>query len=174
MPVAQQISTIFRRDILPEKISADGLKNVSHAELIDLLNQDLLREYQTIIAYVVYSQALKGAESLNTVGELEKYVIRELNHAMILGEQIDFLTSMLLDDSDSLGTSKKAIEMLQSELGKEAEIIRNYSERIRQCDNLSEHTISRQIRAIQIDKQIHQTALAVALSKNSYNQLQVA
>jgi bacterioferritin (cytochrome b1) len=105
---------------------------------------------------------------------LEEHVVRGLNHARILGEQIDCLTSMVLDEDSALSTSKKAIEMLQLERNHDAEIIRNYSERISQCENLAEYAICEQIRGIQTDKQIHQKALATALSKNVSSQFQAA
>ena len=151
-----------------------GLQKVSHAELIDLLNQDLSREYQAIIAYVVYSQVLKGSEFMHITGEVEKHVARELNHALILGEQIDYLASMMANEATALATTKKAVAMLQLDFNNEAEVIRNYSERILQCEELAEYAICEQIRGIQIDKQIHQTSMAKALSMNSSNQLQAA
>jgi len=157
---------------LIEELHVDGSKRVSRAELINFLNQDLSREYQAIIAYVVYSQVLKGAEFMHVAGEIEKHVARELNYALILGEQIDYLASLQVDESGTLNTSKKAIEMLQMERDNEAEVIQNYTERIRQCEALAEYAISEQIRGIQIDKQIHQIALATALSKNAFKQLQ--
>ena len=159
---------------MTDTMSAEALKRVTHAELIDLLNQDLSREYQAIIACVVYSQVLKGAEFMHIAGELEKHVVRELNHALILGEQIDYLAGMLVDESSALSTSKKAIEMLRLERDNEAEIIRNYSERILQCEDLAEYAICEQIRGIQIDKQIHQASLTTVLSKNASNQFQAA
>jgi bacterioferritin len=105
---------------------------------------------------------------------LEEHVIRELYHARILGEQIDYLASMVVDEASALSTSKKAIEMLQLERDHEAQIIRNYSERISQCEYLDEYAICEQIRGIQIDKKIHQKALATALSKNVSSQFQAA
>jgi hypothetical protein len=64
--------------------------------------------------------------------------------------------------------------MLQLERDNEAEIIRNYSERILQCEDLAEYAICEQIRGIQIDKQIHQTVLATALTRNASTQFQAA
>ena len=152
--------------MIREKL-VEGAKRVSHVELIDLLNQDLSREYQAIIAYVVYSQVLKGAEYTYVAGVLEEHVIRELNHAVILGEQVDRLTCMALKDPITLRTSKKTIEMLQLERSHEAEISRNYRERISQCEALAEYAICEKIREILTDKQIHQKALETALSKNA-------
>ena len=45
--------------------SAANEDEISRDRLAELLNEDLSREYQAIIAYVVYSQSegVKGAES---------------------------------------------------------------------------------------------------------------
>ncbi|WP_420238348.1 ferritin-like domain-containing protein [Telmatobacter bradus] len=157
-----------------EELLVDGVKQVSNAELIELLNQDLSREYMAIIAYVVYSQVLKSAEFMHVAGELEKHVVRELNHALILGEQIDYLTNTLVDEASTLSTSKKAIEMLQLECDNEAEIIQNYRKRICQCEDLAEYAVCEQIRGIMNHKIIHQNALTTALSKNASSQYQAA
>jgi len=62
---------------LKDETASVGVKKVSRSELIELLNQDLAREYQAIIAYVVYSQVLKGAEFMNIAGELVKHAAQE-------------------------------------------------------------------------------------------------
>src|SRR6185312_12863693 len=67
---------------------------VSREDLIALLNEDLSREYQAIIAYVVYSQVLKGAAYMNIAQELEKHAGEELAHALIISKQIDYLGGM--------------------------------------------------------------------------------
>ncbi len=148
-----------------DKVSA-GFKKVSRSELIDLLNQDLAREYQAIIAYVVYSQVLKGAEFMNIAGELEKHAAQELNHALIISKQIDYLGGMPTVEPKTVRTSEKAEQMLQFDLDNETETIRNYRERVRQCEELAEFAMSEQIREILIDEQDHQIALATALGKN--------
>jgi bacterioferritin len=79
---------------LKDETASGGVQKVSRPELIELLNQDLAREYQAIIAYVVYSQVLKGAEFMNIAGELEKHAAQELNHALIVAKQIDYLGGM--------------------------------------------------------------------------------
>ena len=145
-----------------EKASA-GFKKVSRKELIGLLNEDLSREYQAIIAYVVYSQVLKGAEYMNIAGELEKHAAEELSHALIISNQIDYLGGMPTVTPKPVKTSEKAKEMLQFDLDNETETIRNYRERVRQCEALDEFAMSEQIREILIDEQDHQIALATAL-----------
>ena len=151
---------------MKDETASSAIKKVSRPELIELLNQDLAREYQAIIAYVVYSQVLKGAEYMNIAGELEKHAAQELNHAIIIAQQIDYLGGMPTVQPKSVKTSEKAEEMLQFDLENETETIRNYRERVHQCEALDEYAMSEQIREILIDEQDHQIALATALGKN--------
>jgi bacterioferritin len=153
----------WRKTGLKNETVSAGSKKVSRDELIDLLNQDLSREYQAIIAYVVYSQVLKGAEYMNIAGELEKHAAEELSHALIISQQIDYLGGMPTVEPKKVKTSEKAKEMLQFDLDNETETIRNYRERVRQCEELGEYAMSEQIREILIDEQDHQIALATAL-----------
>jgi len=69
-------------------------QTVTRAQLIDKLNEDLSREYQAIIAYVVYSQVLKGAQYMSIAGELEKHASEELAHALTISKHIDYLGGM--------------------------------------------------------------------------------
>jgi bacterioferritin len=151
---------------LKDETVIGGVKKVSRSGLIDLLNQDLAREYQAIIAYVVYSQVLKGAEFMNIAGELEKHAAQELSHALIIAKQIDYLGGMPTVEPKIVRTSEKADQMLQFDLENETETIRNYRERVRQCEELSEYAMGEQIREILIDEQDHQIALATALGKS--------
>src|ERR1039457_3130977 len=142
------------------------IKKVRRPTLIELLNQDLAREYQAIIAYVVYSQVLKGAEFMNIAGELEKHAAQELSHALIVAKQIDYLGGMPTVEPKTVRTSEKANQMLQFDLENETETIRNYRERVRQCEELAEYAMSEQIREILMEEQDHQIALATALGKS--------
>ena len=151
---------------MKNETASGGFKKVSRDELIGLLNEDLSREYQAIIAYVVYSQVLKGAEYMNIAGELEKHAAEELNHALILSNQIDYLGGMPVVHPKPVKTSEKAKEMLQFDLDNETETIRNYRQRIKQCEELGEYAISEHIREILLDEQDHQIALATALGKS--------
>jgi bacterioferritin len=151
---------------LKDEAASPAVKKLSRPELITLLNEDLAREYQAIIAYVVYSQVLKGPEYMNIAGELEKHAAQELSHALIIAQQIDYLGGMPTVQPKSVRTSEKAEEMLQFDLDNETETIRNYRERVRQCEELGEYAMSEQIREILIDEQDHQIALATALGKN--------
>jgi bacterioferritin len=136
---------------------------MTRERLIALLNEDLAREYQAIISYVIYSQVLKGAEYMNIAGELEKHATEELSHALIVSNQIDYLGGMPVAHAKPVRTSEKAKEMLQFDLENETETIRNYRERIHQCEELEEYAIAEHIREILLDEQDHAIALATAL-----------
>ena len=149
-----------------EKSSVSSTAAISRNELVKLLNEDLSREYQAIISYVVYSQVLKGAEFMNVAGELEKHAGEELAHALVLSNQIDYLGGMPVVQSKPVRTSEKAREMLRFDLENETETIRNYRQRVHQCEDLGEFAIAEHIREILMDEQDHLTALATALGEN--------
>jgi bacterioferritin len=146
--------------------SSDGAAQISRQDLIKLLNEDLAREYQAIIAYVVYSQVLKGAQYMNIAGELEKHAQQELEHALILSKQIDYLGGMPTATPRPVKTSDKAEDMLRFDLDNENETVRNYRERVRQCEALGEFAIAEHIREILMQEQEHQIDLAAALGEN--------
>ena len=140
--------------------------SISRDRLAELLNEDLSREYQAIIAYVVYSQVLKGPEFMNIADQLEIHAQEELKHALILSRQIDYLGKMPTVTPKPVKTSEKAREMLRFVLDNENETIRNYRERVRQCETLGEFAMAEQIRQILIDEQDHQIDLATALGED--------
>ncbi len=145
------------------KQAAQPQSEITREKLIELLNEDLSREYQAIIGYVVYSQVLKGAEYMNVAGELEKHAAEELGHALIIANQIDYLGGMPSVQAKPVRTSEKAKDMLQFDLANETETIRGYTQRIRQCDQLGEFAMAEHIREILMDEQDHLIALATAL-----------
>jgi bacterioferritin len=139
---------------------------ITREQLIKLLNEDLEREYQAIISYVVYSQVLKGAEYMNIAGELEKHAGEELAHALIISNQIDYMGGMPAAVPKPVRTSEKAKDMLRFDLENETETIRNYRERVHQCEALGEYATAEFIREILKDEQDHLIALATALGEN--------
>lgn len=139
------------------------VKSISRDRLAELLNEDLSREYQAIISYVVYSQVLKGAEYMSIADQLETHAKQELNHALIISRQIDYLGKMPSVTPKPVRTSEKAKEMLRFDLENENETIKNYRERVRQCEALGEYAMAEQIRQILVDEQDHQIDLATAL-----------
>jgi len=143
--------------------SSDGGRTVSRQQLVNLLNEDLAREYQAIITYVVYSQVLKGAAYMNIAAQLEQHAAQELQHALTISRQIDYLGGMPIVTAKPVKTSAKAEEMLRFDLDNENETIRNYRERVRQCEAIGEYALAEIIREILINEQDHQIDLATAL-----------
>src|SRR6187402_3235966 len=141
-------------------------KKVTREQLIKLLNEDLEREYQAIIAYVVYSQVLKGAEYMSIADELAVHAGEELQHAITLANQIDYLGGMPKVTPKPVKTSEKATDMLRFDLDNENETIRNYRERVHQCETLGEYALAEQIREILVQEQEHQMDLAMALGED--------
>jgi bacterioferritin len=136
---------------------------LTRQKLVDLLNEDLAREYQAIISYVVYSQVLKGAEYMSIADELEVHAGEELQHAITIANQIDYLGGMPKVTPKPVKTSEKAKEMLRFDLDNENETVRNYRQRVKQCEDLGEFAIAEHIRQILMQEQDHQIALATAL-----------
>jgi bacterioferritin len=145
--------------------SVDNEKTISRARLAELLNEDLSREYQAIIGYVVYSQVLKGAEYMNIADQLAIHAKQELDHALLISRQIDYLGAMPTVKPQPVRTSEKAKDMLRFDLENENETIKNYRERVRQCEELGEFAMAEQIRQILVDEQDHQIDLATALGQ---------
>src|ERR1700735_4693483 len=94
-------------------------KTISRDRLAQLLNEDLSREYQAIIAYVVYSQVLKGAEYMNIADQLEIHAKQELDHALIIARQIDYLGKMPTVIPKAVKTSDKPKDLLRFDLENE-------------------------------------------------------
>ena len=146
--------------------SEDKGTTVTRKQLIDLLNEDLAREYQAIIAYVVYSQALKGAEYMSIAKELEVHAGEELQHALTIAKQVDYLGGMPAAKALPVVLTEDAKGMLRADLNNENDTIRNYRERVRQCEALGEYAIAEDIREILRQEQEHQQDLATALGED--------
>jgi bacterioferritin len=134
--------------------------------LIAGLNEDLAREYQAIIAYVVYSQVIKGAQYMTIAKELEKHAGEELNHALIISKQIDYLGGTPTVTAKQVKMSEKPTDLLQFDLDNEVNTIREYRKRIGECESLGEYAMAEHIREILKDEQEHAIDLATALGKD--------
>jgi bacterioferritin len=136
---------------------------ISRDEMIKLLNEDLSREYQAIIAYVNYSQVLKGAAYMSIAKELETHAAEELAHALKIAKQIDYLGGMPTVEPKKVKTSDKAEDMLRFDLDNEVETIANYRARIRQAEAMEEYALCEILRDIVMQEQDHAIDLATAL-----------
>lgn len=139
---------------------------VTREELVKLLNEDLSREYQAIIAYVVYSQVLKGAAYMNIADELKVHAGQELQHALTIAGHIDYLGGMPTVTPKPVKQSDDAKTMLRADLDNENTTVREYRQRLRECESLGEYAIAEDIREILRAEQEHQVDLATALGED--------
>lgn len=139
---------------------------VTRERLIELLNEDLSREYQAIIAYVAYSQVIKGAKYMAIAKELELHAGEELRHALIISKMVDYLGGTPAVSANPVKMSDRAEDLLQFDLDNETNTIREYRNRVAQCEALGEYAISEHIREILKDEQEHAIELATALGKD--------
>ncbi|MBT9332232.1 ferritin-like domain-containing protein [Paracidobacterium acidisoli] len=146
-----------------EKSEKTEQSKVTRETLIEGLNEDLSREYQAIIAYVNYSQVIKGAAYMNIADELAVHAAEELSHALQVANHVDYLGGMPSVAPKPVKTSEKAEEMLRFDLDNERETIRQYRRRVRQADELNEFGIAESLRNILVQEQDHLIALATAL-----------
>ena len=146
-----------------EKENASPSVDQQRKSLIEALNGDLAREFQAVIAYVVYSQVLKGAEYMNIAEELEKHAGEELEHAITIAKQVDYLGGVPTVTPELVKQTDDNKEMLRADLQNENNTIKNYRERVRQCEQLGEFAMAELIREILTEEQDHQIALATAL-----------
>jgi bacterioferritin len=164
---------VTKEHIVPKEASsarnAGTAAAVDRKALIGLLNEDLAREYQAIIAYVVYSQVLKGAAFMAIASELEVHAKQELDHALIIAKQIDYLGGTPVVTPKPVKMADKAEALLRFDLENETETIRHYRARVRQCEALGEYAMAEHIREILKAEQEHQIDLATALGEDPPN-----
>lgn len=137
--------------------------SITREQMIQLLNEDLAGEYQAIIAYTVYSQVIKGPEYTDIARELEMHAGEELQHAIKIAKQIDYLGGMPGVNPKPVITSKDPVAMLRADLENERATVGRYRERIRQAEAMGEFALSETLRAIIVQEQEHEIDLAAAL-----------
>ena len=141
-------------------------KTVTRQQLIEHLNEDLAREYQAIIAYVIYSQVLKGAQYMSIAKELEKHAGEELSHALTISKHIDYLGGMPTAAPKPVKQSEDAETMLRADLENERVTILSYRDRLFECETIGEIGIAEDLREILRQEQEHLIDLATALGEN--------
>lgn len=142
---------------------AEIASSSSKEEIIKGLNEDLAREYKAIIQYVVFSSTLKGAEYGEIAQQLKEHASQELEHALEVAKQIDYLggdPTMIGEEAEYSQDSKT---MLEIDLRAEQETIKNYRERIRQAERAGEFALSETLREIIQQEQDHEIDLKDAL-----------
>src|SRR5450432_54509 len=144
-------------------MTTESTVNISRDQLIEFLNEDLAGEYQAIIAYTVYSQMLKGAAYSDIARELELHAAEELQHAIKIAKQIDYLGGKPGVTPKPVKTTTDPVAMLRADLENERTTVGRYRERIRQAEAMGEYGLSETLRAIIVQEQEHEIDLASAL-----------
>jgi len=140
--------------------------NITRDQLIQYLNEDLAGEYQAIIAYTVYSQMLKGAAYTDIARELELHAAEELQHALKIAKQIDYLGGRPGVLPKPVKMVSDPVAILCADLENERETIKRYRERIQQAEAMGEYALSETLRAIIVQEQEHEIDLSSAIGIN--------
>lgn len=138
-------------------------EDAARAELVQGLQDDLAREYQAIIQYVIFSQKLDKAQYMNIADQLVEHAHQELNHALAIARQIDYLGAYPVHQPKAVEVSEDNEMMLWADLRAEDNTIKNYRDRIKQADALGEIALAEILRGIVKEEQDHQIDLATAL-----------
>ena len=138
---------------------------VTMEKLIDLLNMDLELEYSAAIQYINHSAVMTGAAYGDIIKELKIHANEEIQHAMILADQIDYLEGSPSVKVGKIATSRDNDEMLQQDLDGEEDAIKRYKLRIEQAEQLKEFALAQQLRSILATEQEHAMDLKQALGK---------
>jgi bacterioferritin len=138
---------------------AEGASSSSKDEIIRGLNEDLAREYKAIIQYTVFSSTLKGAEYGDIAEQLKVHASQELEHALEVAKQIDYLGADPTVKGKEAEFSQDSKTMLEIDLRAEQETIKNYRERIRQAERAGEFALSEALRDIIVQEQDHEIDL---------------
>ena len=133
--------------------------------LIELLNMDLELEYSAAIQYINHSAVMTGAAYGDIIKELKIHANEEIQHAMILSDQIDYLRGSPSVKVGEIHTSKDNDSMLQQDLDGEEDAIKRYKLRIEQAEQLKEFALAQQLRNILATEQEHAMDLIQALGK---------
>ena len=138
-------------------------ETTTREELIAGLQADLAREYKAIIQYIIFSQKLDGARYMNIADQLEEHAHQELDHALQIARQLDYLGEYPVHEPETVEVSEENEEMLWIDLRAEDETVKNYRERIRQAESIGEYALAEVLQEIVRQEQDHQIDLATAL-----------
>lgn len=134
-------------------------------KLIEFLNIDLELEYSAAIQYINHAAVMSGAAYGDIIKELRVHANEEIQHAIVLSDQIDYLSGSPSVNVGQIRTSKDNIEMLQQDLAGEEDAISRYKMRIEQAEQLKEFALAQQLRNILAIEQEHAMDIRQALGK---------
>ena len=134
-------------------------------QLVELMNQDLGTEYRSIVQYVQHLATLKGLEVQSLLTELRQHLAQELNHAVVLAEQIDFLGGVPTVEVPTVPSATDTQHALQLDLELEEQQLQRYRERIEQAQELSLPDVAEALRPLLEQTQEHVRDLRSAMGR---------
>jgi bacterioferritin len=134
-------------------------------QLAALMNEDLAMEYRSIVQYNQHLATLKGLEVQSLLGELRQHLAQELNHAIVLAEQIDFLGSVPTVEVPAIPSATDTQAALQLDLDLEELQLQRYRERITQAQELKLPDVAEALRPLLEQTQEHVRDLRSALGR---------
>ena len=139
--------------------------DITITKLVDLLNRDLMLEYSAAIQYIQHAAVLTGAIYGDIIKEIKIHANEEIQHAIILADQIDFFDGVPTVEVGAIKTSPDNVKMLEQDLEGEEDAIHRYKIRIEQAEQLKEFALAQQLRNILAMEQEHAMDLTQALGK---------
>lgn len=136
---------------------------VDKQQLIDKLNEDLTTEYQSIVQYVQHIATIRGAQYQSIVEELRAHVGQELQHALTLAEQIDFLGGVPTVAVPEIPNQPDDAQALRADLELEEAQLQRYRERVEQANELGLPDVAEAIKPLLTQTQDHVIDLRDAL-----------
>ena len=132
---------------------------ITKQKLLKELNKDLEWEYAAAIQYIQHASVITGAQYESIIKELVIHSQEEMQHALMLSEQIDFLGGTPTINVEERKTAKNSLQMLKQDLAGEELAITRYKERVAQAEELREYGLRRILEDILIMEEEHKRDL---------------
>lgn len=129
---------------------------ITKQKLIANLNKDLEWEYAAAIQYVQHTSVITGAKYESISKELLIHAQEELQHAVIISDQISYLGGTPTVKVEKIHTSKNSLQMLKQDLAGERLAIKMYTQRIGQAEALKMYGLRRILEDILIQEEEHE------------------
>ena len=134
-------------------------------KFVELLKKDLEKEYSSAIQYINCAALMRGSACGEIIGELKRKANQEIEHAMILAEQIHYLGGNLNVKVDADLEEQDNDGLLEQDLNTEKDSINRYKLRIQQAEELKEISLANHLREILASEQTHTDELMHTLGK---------
>lgn len=136
---------------------------ITKEELIAKLNKDLEWEYAAAVQYIQHAAVISGSKYMAIQKELVVHANEEIQHAIMISEQISYLGGTPTVDVEKRELSSDSFEMLKQDLKGETHAIKSYKERIKEAESLEEYGLRRVLEDVLIQEEEHERDILAAL-----------